>query len=134
LPLCVMIHLFFVPLLSNFYGSIFLICLRIFAIQSQTSQKTLKYLLFVFFDVPTAYILVNCALGSEEKIINEIAKLSDVKEVRGTYGVHDIFVKVKSDNTETMNHTVTNKIRKVPGITSTVTLVVIEEQGGKGDP
>ncbi|HYZ66063.1 MAG TPA: Lrp/AsnC ligand binding domain-containing protein [Nitrososphaeraceae archaeon] len=78
--------------------------------------------------------MVNCTLGSEEKIIDEIAKLSDVKEVRGTYGVHDIFVKVKSDNTETMNHTVTNKIRKVPGITSTVTLVVIEEQGGKGDP
>src|ERR687897_2602586 len=100
-----------------------------------SSPKTLKYLMLVFFDImPTAYILVNCTLGSEEKIINEIAKLPDVKEVRGTYGVHDIFVKVKSDNTETMNHTITNKIRKVPGITSTVTLVVIEEQGGKGDP
>ena len=82
--------------------------------------------------MPTAYILVNCTLGSEEKIISEIAKLSDVKEVRGTYGVHDIFVKVKSENTESMNHTITSKIRKVPGITSTVTLVVIEEHGGKG--
>jgi DNA-binding Lrp family transcriptional regulator len=82
--------------------------------------------------MPTAYILVNCTLGSEEKIITEIAKLSDVKEVRGTYGVHDIFVKVKSDNTEAMNHVITNKIRKILGITSTVTLVVIEEQGGKG--
>jgi DNA-binding Lrp family transcriptional regulator len=81
--------------------------------------------------MPTAYILVNCTLGSEENIIKEIAKLPDVKEVRGTYGVHDIFVKVKSDNTETMNHTITNKIRKISGITSTVTLVVIEEQGGK---
>jgi len=36
----------------------------------------------------TAYILVNCTLGSEERIIDEIAKLPDVKEVRGTYGVH----------------------------------------------
>jgi DNA-binding Lrp family transcriptional regulator len=70
-------------------------------------------------------------MGAEENIINEVAKLSDVKEVRGTYGVHDIFVKVKSDSTETLNHTITSKIRKVPGITSTVTLVVIEEQGGK---
>ena len=43
-----------------------------------------------------------------------------------------IFVKVRSENTESMNHTITNKIRKIPGITSTVTLVVIEEQGGKG--
>ena len=81
--------------------------------------------------VPTAYILVNCTLGSEERIIDKISKLSDVKEVRGTYGVHDVFVKVKSDNTETMNHTITNRIRKIPGITSTVTLVVIEEQVGK---
>jgi DNA-binding Lrp family transcriptional regulator len=81
--------------------------------------------------MPTAYILVNCSLGSEENIISEIAKLPDVKEVRGTYGVHDIFVKVKSNNTETMNHVITSKIRKIQGITSTVTLVVIEEQGGK---
>jgi DNA-binding Lrp family transcriptional regulator len=99
-----------------------------------SSPKTLKYsMLVASYIMPTAYILVNCTLGSEEKIINEIAKLPDVKEVRGTYGVHDIFVKVKSDNTETMNHTITNKIRKVSGITSTVTLVVIEEQGGKGN-
>lgn len=82
--------------------------------------------------MPTAYILVNCTLGSEEKLIGEISKFPDVKEVRGTYGVHDIFVKVKSENTESMNHVITNKIRKIPGITSTVTLVVIEEQGGKG--
>jgi DNA-binding Lrp family transcriptional regulator len=81
--------------------------------------------------MPTAYILVNCTMGAEVNIINEVAKLSDVKEVRGTYGVHDIFVKVKSDNTETLNHTISSKIRRVPGITSTATLVVIEEQGGR---
>lgn len=81
--------------------------------------------------MPTAYILVNCAMGAEENIISEVVKISDVKEVRGTYGVHDIFVKVKADNTESLNHTITSKIRMVPGITSTVTLVVIEEQGGK---
>jgi len=76
--------------------------------------------------MPTAYILVNCTLGSEEKIISELTNLPDVKEVRGTYGVHDVFVKVRSSDTESMNNTITNKIRKVPCITSTVTLVVIE--------
>lgn len=81
--------------------------------------------------MPTAYILVNCILGSEENVIKEIAEVSDVKEVRGTYGVHDIFVKVKSDTTESLNHTITSKIRRILGITSTVTLVVIEAQGGK---
>jgi DNA-binding Lrp family transcriptional regulator len=65
----------------------------------------------------TAYILVNCTLGSEEKIIAEISKLVDIKQVRGTYGVHDIFTKVKSENIEAMNHTITNKIRKIRDIT-----------------
>jgi len=81
--------------------------------------------------VSTAYILVNCAIGSEESIIEETAKLDEVKEVRGTYGVHDIFVKVKSDSTQSLKNTITNKIRKISGISSTVTLVVIEDQGGK---
>jgi DNA-binding Lrp family transcriptional regulator len=82
--------------------------------------------------MPTAYILANCILGSEERIIKEIAELPEVKEVRGTYGVHDIFVKVKSDTRESLNHTITVKIRRISGITSTVTMIAIEEQGGKG--
>ena len=82
--------------------------------------------------MPTAYIFINCALGSEENIIKEIATIPEVKEVRGTYGVHDIFVKVKADNIELLDHIITRKIRKTPEITSTVTMVAIEEQGGKG--
>ena len=82
--------------------------------------------------MPTAYILANCTLGSEERIIKEIAELPEVKEVRGTYGVHDIFDKVKSDTIESLNHTITVKIRRISGITSTVTMIAIEEQGGKG--
>ena len=82
--------------------------------------------------MPTAYIFINCALGSEENIIKEIATIPEVKEVRGTYGVHDIFVKVKSDTMESLNHIIITKIRRISGITSTVTMAVIEAQGGKG--
>ena len=82
--------------------------------------------------MPTAYIFINCTLGSEENIIKEIATILEVKEVRGTYGVHDIFVKVKSDTMESLNHIIITKIRRISGITSTVTMTVIEAQGGKG--
>jgi DNA-binding Lrp family transcriptional regulator len=81
--------------------------------------------------MPTAYILVNCRTGAEEKIIAEIAKVPDVMEVRETYGIHDIFVKAKAKDIATMNEVVTNRIRKIPNITSTNTLIVIGEQGGK---
>jgi len=81
--------------------------------------------------MPTAYVCIHCTAGSEERLIGEIAKIQDVKEVRGTYGIHDIVVKVKAKDSETMNKIVTNTIRRLPGITATNTLVAIEEQGGK---
>lgn len=81
--------------------------------------------------MPTAYVFVHCATGSEEKLIGEIEKVQDVKEVRGTYGIFDIFVKVKSKDSHTMNKIITNTIRRMPGVTSTNTLIAIEEQGGK---
>ncbi len=80
--------------------------------------------------MPTTYVFISCTAGSEEKLIGEVAKIPDVKEVRGTYGIHDILVKVKSRDSETMN-IITNTIRIMPGITSTNTLIAIEEQGGK---
>jgi hypothetical protein len=46
--------------------------------------------------MPTAYVFVHCTAGSEERSISEIARIQVVKEVRGTYGIHDIFVKVKA--------------------------------------
>ena len=61
----------------------------------------IEYITFSWYKImPTAYILANCTLGSEERIIKEIAELPEVKEVSGTYGVYDIFVKVKSDTIE----------------------------------
>jgi DNA-binding Lrp family transcriptional regulator len=80
----------------------------------------------------TAYVFVNCTIGSEERIIRQISELPEVKEVRGTYGVYDIFVKVKSLTTESLNDTIIYRIRKILGITSTLTLLVIRKQGGKG--
>jgi DNA-binding Lrp family transcriptional regulator len=82
--------------------------------------------------MPTAYILANCLAGSEERIIKEIAELSEVKEVRGTYGVYDIFIEVRSNTRESLNQIITTKIRRISGITSTVTMIAIEDQGGKG--
>jgi hypothetical protein len=55
--------------------------------------------------------LVNCAIGSEESIIKKVAKLIKVKEVRGTYWIHDI-VKVKSDSMQSLKNAITNKLEK----------------------
>ena len=79
----------------------------------------------------TLYILINCDLGSEVDIINELTKIPEVQEVRGTYGVYDIFVKLQGETKETMENVVTHKIRRIPKIRSTVTLTPILAQGGR---
>jgi len=81
--------------------------------------------------VEILYILINCDLGSEVDIINEFMKIPEVKEVRGTYGVYDIFVKLQGETKESLENVITNKIRRIPKIRSTVTLTPILAQGGR---
>ena len=48
----------------------------------------------------TAYVLINCELGSEEAIISQLKGLEGVKEVHGTFGAYDILAKIESDTVE----------------------------------
>ena len=83
--------------------------------------------------MPTAYVLLNSDLGSDESIINEVKEILNGEqsisyEVQGVYGVYDIVLKLSSDNTEQLRAIITNKIRKISKVQSTLTMMVIEEQ------
>ena len=83
--------------------------------------------------MPTSYILINSDLGTDESIIIKIKEiLADDKEIeyeiQGVYGVYDIVLKISSDNIETLRSTITNKIRKITSVQSTLTMMVIEGQ------
>lgn len=83
--------------------------------------------------VPTAYVLLNSDLGSDATVIKEVKDLlvgeTDVSfEIQGVYGVYDIVLKLMSADTENLRHVITNKVRKIPKVQSTLTMMVIEEQ------
>ena len=44
--------------------------------------------------MPTAYVLINCDLGSEEDVIDALKEIEHVKEIHGTFGAYDIIAKV----------------------------------------
>ena len=84
-------------------------------------------------NVPTAYVLLNSDLGSDESIISEAKKiLASEKniqfEIQGVYGVYDIVLKIITDTTDHLRSIITNKIRKINKVQSTLTMMVIEEQ------
>jgi DNA-binding Lrp family transcriptional regulator len=86
----------------------------------------------VILIMPTAYVLINCDLGSEEEILREIKKLSEVIEVSGVYGVYDIVVKIRSDTMDKLREIITWHVRRIDKVRSTLTMIVIEGQGDKG--
>ena len=75
-----------------------------------------------------AYVLINCEIGSEEKVIEELKTIDGVKEVHGTFGAYDVLAKVESEQVETLRETITWKIRKIDKIRSTLTLMGVEGQ------
>ena len=76
----------------------------------------------------TAYVLINCDLGSEEKVISELKSIEGVVEVHGTFGAYDILAKVEAGLVEELRETITWKIRKIANIRSTLTLMGIQGQ------
>ncbi len=74
------------------------------------------------------YILINCEIGSEEKVIENLKTIDGITEVHGTFGAYDILAKVESEQVETLRETITWKIRKIDKIRSTLTLMGIEGQ------
>ena len=83
--------------------------------------------------LPTSYILINSDLGTDESIIAKIKEiLADKKdiqyEIKGVYGVYDIVLKLSSDDIDILRSTITNRIRKIASVESTLTMMVIEEQ------
>ena len=83
--------------------------------------------------MPLAYILINSDLGTDVSIIEylnkTLAEEKDIQfEVDGVYGVYDIIVKLTSENGETLRGIITNRVRTIDHVQSTLTMMVIDEQ------
>ena len=58
-----------------------------------------------------------------------MANQNDVNvEIQGVYGVYDIIVKLSSDDSTKLRSIVTNDIRKIENVQSTLTMMVIQQQ------
>jgi DNA-binding Lrp family transcriptional regulator len=83
--------------------------------------------------MPIAFILLNSDLGSDQEIVTKIKDILSVEkglkfDVQGVYGIYDIVVKIQADNADHLRSVITNKIRKIDKVQSTLTMMVIEEQ------
>jgi len=73
-----------------------------------------------------SYVLITVEPGSEAKVLNEVRKEQTVKECHRVYGVYDMIAKVEADSMDRLKEIVTWKIRRLDGVRSTPTAIVIE--------
>ena len=85
--------------------------------------------------MPIAYVLINSDLGTDVTIIAKIKEIltgrDDVQyQIQGVYGVYDIIIKLSSASSDVLKSIITNNIRKINNIQSTLTMTVIEKEDG----
>jgi DNA-binding Lrp family transcriptional regulator len=76
--------------------------------------------------MPLAFVLINAEIGSEDEVVGELRKLSNLKESYVVYGVYDIVAKVEADSMDKLKEIVTWKIRRLDKVRSTLTMIVVE--------
>jgi DNA-binding Lrp family transcriptional regulator len=74
-----------------------------------------------------AFVFLNCDMGTEPAILNEITNISGVSEAVELSGVYDIVAKVSEELREDIAKSV-RKIRTIPNVRSSLTMIVAEKE------
>ena len=70
------------------------------------------------------FILLNCDLGAEEYIVDELKQMQEVNNAYLTFGAYDVIAEIQTENPEEFAKVIT-AIRKLSRVVSTMTLNVI---------
>ena len=74
-----------------------------------------------------AFVLINAELGAETELVNQLKAIEYVKYVYVLYGAYDIVVKIEAPDSATLKKTISNNIRQLKNVRSTLTMTVIDE-------
>lgn len=70
-----------------------------------------------------AYVLITCESGSEDYVLSSLRSIDSVKFATGVFGTYDILSKLEASSEDTLRDIITKKIRKLPRIRATYTLI-----------
>ena len=71
-----------------------------------------------------AYVLTVNESGKEDSIISNLKNIPSVTIAFGTYGAYDLLTKLESSSEQNIQYDISNGIRKIPNIRSTLTLLI----------
>ncbi|MDH3657657.1 MAG: Lrp/AsnC ligand binding domain-containing protein [Nitrosopumilus sp.] len=76
-----------------------------------------------------AYVLIVNDTGTEDSVISNLNRIPSVTNAFGTFGTYDILTKLESPSEQVIQNDISNGIRKISNIRSTLTLLVDKKLG-----
>ena len=73
------------------------------------------------------FILLNCDLGSEEYIVDELKQMKKISNAYLTFGAYDVIAEIETENQDEFEKAIAI-IRKLSRVVSTMTLNVISSE------
>ncbi|UCB47299.1 MAG: Lrp/AsnC ligand binding domain-containing protein [Spirochaetota bacterium] len=73
-----------------------------------------------------AYVLLKATPGYERNIVKELKDLPEIEAINELYGEWDIITKVSVARIDDLDALLSEKIRKIEGVTLTSTMIVAE--------
>ncbi|MGD8505544.1 MAG: Lrp/AsnC ligand binding domain-containing protein [Candidatus Bathyarchaeota archaeon] len=78
-----------------------------------------------------AYVLFKVSSGNERQVCEKVADFDEVLIVGIIYGEYDVIAKISVPDLQALEEFLSVKIRKVPGVLLTSTMIVAREYKGK---
>ena len=76
--------------------------------------------------MPRAFVLFEVDSGSEDRILQELKEIEGIQEAYVSYGAYDLIARVKADTLEKLKDDITQKVRLIKNVRSTITLIMME--------
>ncbi|MFA5312700.1 MAG: Lrp/AsnC ligand binding domain-containing protein [Methanomassiliicoccales archaeon] len=78
----------------------------------------------------SAIVIINADIGKEASVHDSLGALKEVDFAYVVYGVYDIVAKVTSPDMDTLENLIYEKIRKIDGVRTTLTLIISGDRRG----
>jgi DNA-binding Lrp family transcriptional regulator len=75
--------------------------------------------------MPKAFVFINTVPEFMSQVLEEIRRIEGVEEAETVYGNYDIVVKVETETMDQLKRIVTFKIRMLPKVLTTNSLLVV---------
>ena len=74
-----------------------------------------------------AYVLITVQSGGEKDVLKRISNLKEILEANLVVGEYDAVVKVKVENISELDTFLTDKLRSLPDIFLTTTMIITQQ-------